>query len=172
MSDQHTPKDRINILKKRARKLSKNLSIPQSDALTLIAIEEGYDSWFTCNSAVKNGASITQQPALQNKIPSSTTLRLTHLDYSDDYFKSTNSLRNRLEREIKESLQRAKGAKLFVKLYLSMPQIQALDDPDSFFDSVLNRFENLQRLELHEADPSESPLLDLLVPGPLQNKGE
>jgi len=164
MSAQNTPKDRINILKKRARKISKKLSIPQADALALIAKEEGYDSWFSCSNAIKNGASITQEPSANsgNQLPKHKH-RLTLLDYSGDDFASANSLRNRLEDEIKDSLQRGKGSLLRVKLYLSPNQISQINEPDSFFEAILNRFTNLQGIELHESDPFESPLNEVLI---------
>lgn len=164
MSDQSTSKDRINILKKRARKLSKNLSILQSDALTKIAKDEGYQSWFLCSNAIKNGAPITDEPStLSKNTAPKHSHRMTLLDYSGEFFDSLNSFRNRLENEIKDSLKRGKGAKLIVQLYLSPDQIQELKAPDSIFSAILDRFDNLQRIELHETEPSESPLMETMI---------
>lgn len=145
---------RIEKIKKQAKKLAKELVISHADALEKVALSEGFPTWFECRTTIlKNPPPQDSRNTKIKKKPHNGKLRLSTLNYSDKEFESTNSLRNRLEREFKSIIKNSENFhSINVKLHINTDTAEMIGNTSSFFDSVLDRFDRISKFTVDVDD--------------------
>lgn len=168
---------RLEKIKKQAKTLSKQCSIPLTQALEEIAKELGYQSWFDCRNQVLNGAAVDTETLITPEkvfahdydpeihspqdVRGVTTTgdgynlakRSSLLNYIGEHFDSVNSFRNRLESEIRDIISNSKRhVEIHVTLYASSSILDQIEAHDRFFDSILNRYQRLTTLHVVKRD--------------------
>lgn len=175
MSTSNGSQFRLEKLKKQAKSLSKKRGITHSEALEVIAQQHGFQSWFECRAQLLKGDAKLEAPAkkvfaheydpavhkaedVRGVFPDGSgghrfQERKSILNYTDEFFESINSFRNRLESSIRDIISRSKQhTAIDVLVYINSETSNLINNPEDFFDSILDRYERLTHLTIDIRD--------------------
>lgn len=151
---------RLQKIKKQARKLAKELTVTQTEALDIIARKLGYELWRECRQAILDGAKFDSIPDPKRKDPSDKPNSIRHsiLSFGWEDFENPNSFRNHVERELKDIIANSKAkAAIFVDLYIDEEIYPQLEQPENYFTAIKNRFPQIEGMRVFDGPgPSSS----------------
>jgi hypothetical protein len=161
-------------IKRDAHRLSKETSIPKHLALKQVAICAGFDSWFSYKNHIENSrlqpeadlkklfAHEVDDDSLPENIIGLTQhendlcelkLKTSIFSLTNEHFKTSTEIRNRLEDKIKNLISDSKHLYSFnLTVFINQETSDLINDKEAFYGSIVDRYDRLYVLYVTVTD--------------------